>query len=139
MNSTSRSVLFLLILLAGTERCASQTAPPSRSTKVEPIVTKERLFSIPYYLNPNTQRPAEVHLYVSGDQGDNWFHYQKRLPEQGKFDFQAGEEGTYWFVVRTDRDSRRPDKSALPEKIVTVGPVQAANSICQCRSALLAS
>jgi hypothetical protein len=82
--------------------------------------TRQVLFSIPFYLNTNVPPPAEVQLYVSGDQGRSWSLYQRRQPQQGKFDFQAGQDGEYWFVVRTNDDRDLPTSTTRPEKIVIV-------------------
>ncbi len=99
--------------------CAQSTFaenPPG----VEPIVTREHLFSIPFYLNPRQRPPEELFLYVSGNQGKDWSLYQRRAAHQKKFDFQAGGEGEFWFVIRTPRSRSAPDSYAPPEKIVIV-------------------
>ena len=122
--SNSRPILLVFLALATNVPCWSQNP---RAHGVTPITTQQRLFSIPFFLNPNSQQPAEIHLFVSGDQGDNWFHYQGRRPDQRKFDFQAGEDGTYWFVVRTEHQANKPNKpnkSTKPEKIVVVDQIQ---------------
>ena len=99
--------------------CAQSTFA-ERPPGVEPIVTREHLFSIPFYLNPRQRRPEELFLYVSGNQGKNWSLYQRRAPHQVKFDFQAGGEGEFWFVIRTPRSGAAPDSYSHPEKIVIV-------------------
>jgi len=85
-----------------------------------PLTTKQPFFSIPFFLNPNVPYPGEVVLHVSGDQGKKWTLYQKRRPDQGRFDFQAGADGEYWFVVRTSRDAVPAAGATKPEKIVIV-------------------
>lgn len=85
-----------------------------------PLATKQPFFSIPFYLNPNVPPPSEVVLHVSGDQGKKWTLYQRRRPDQGRFDFQAGADGEYWFVVRTSLDTPPAGEMTKPEKIVVV-------------------
>ena len=91
---------------------------------VEPMITNRPLFSIPFFLNTGRDRPTHVHLFVSGSKGARWLHYQERTAEEQRFDFRAGEDGTYWFVVRTDRERNRPTKDTPPEKIVVVDQTQ---------------
>ncbi len=85
----------------------------------KPILTTKRLFTIPFYLNPNSRSTQRVVLFVSGDKGQSWTLYQRRTAQFSKFDFHAGEDGEYWFVVRTTNQSS-PNAVTLPEKIVIV-------------------
>ncbi len=108
------SLLVILTLAA----VAHGQLPPAANPAAE--VTGKPLFSIPFYLNQNGPSPAEVQLYVSGDAGQTWTLYQRRQPQRRKFDFQAGRDGEYWFLVRTNEDQRHPNSSSRPEKIVIV-------------------
>lgn len=102
---------------------ANAEFPTRTKATVVPILTRQRLFSIPFYLNPQVRPPQEVLLFVSGDQGQTWSLYQRRRALDQKFDFQAGGDGEYWFVVRTDQDGQPPDSNVKPEKIVVVDTV----------------
>lgn len=112
--------LAVLVVVVATTEIVAQATLPVAPPGVEPIVTQERLFSIPFYLNPRQPLPNELSLYVSGNQGRQWTLYQKRTPDQQRFDFQAGDEGEYWFVVRTPFTSINPSEESSPEKIVVV-------------------
>ena len=107
----------LLVLLGLVATGHGQLAEPANPTAE---VTAKPLFSIPFYVSPNAPPPAEVHLYVSGDSGRSWTLYQRRQPTQSKFDFQAGQDGEYWFAVRTNEDREPPNRATRPEKIVIV-------------------
>ncbi len=109
-----------LIISLGTLPAGEPTEATRANTEREPIYTRQRLFSIPFYLNPQARPPQEVLLYVSGNQGESWALYQRRRALDQKFDFQAGEDGEYWFVVRTDQDPLSPDAVVRPEKVVIV-------------------
>ena len=43
----------------------------------------------------------EIRLYTSLDRGVQWQHVRSVRPETGRFDFQARDDGEYWFAVRT--------------------------------------
>ena len=85
-----------------------------------PTITKHRVFSIPFFISDKSLTPGEVFLFVSGDQGRNWKLYQRRAPKVAKFDFQAGVDGEYWFVVGTDRNQFVPKEGTDPDKKVIV-------------------
>jgi hypothetical protein len=46
-------------------------------------------------------RPREIQLFVSYDQGSRWQHAQSADPSSGRFDFEATQDGEYWFAVKT--------------------------------------
>ncbi|MGE3317211.1 MAG: hypothetical protein AB7O26_19000, partial [Planctomycetaceae bacterium] len=46
-------------------------------------------------------RPREVQLHVSNDRGVRWQHLLSADPGAGKFDFEAPNDGEYWFAVKT--------------------------------------
>jgi hypothetical protein len=64
--------------------------------------------------------PGEVQLFVSGDLGRRWSLYQTRPTTAHKFDFQAGQDGEYWFVVGSDRNRAKPQPGTKPDKIAVV-------------------
>lgn len=114
-------MLLSLMANASTAQAPATRRARSSSDSPEPIVTRQPLFSIPFFINPKApQRPDKVHLFVSGDQGKNWSRYQTRSILQNRFDFQAGQDGEFWFIVRTHEDPARIDDRARPEKIVIV-------------------
>ena len=116
-----RIVALLWLLVPSSSILGDELSGRSPATATPPpIVTRQRLFSIPFYLNPQARPPQEVLLYVSGDQGRAWSLYQRRRAIDGKFDFQAGGDGEFWFCVRTDQDSLPPTDKAQPEKVVVV-------------------
>jgi hypothetical protein len=69
--------------------------------------TKQNFFRIPFQTDPSERRLKQVQLYYSTDQGASWHPYNSVTPEQRFFDFQASQDGVYWFAVRTvDADGR---------------------------------
>jgi hypothetical protein len=64
--------------------------------------SRERSFRIPFQTQTGERRIREVQLYYSTDQGRTWQQYATATPEQGYFpQFNAPQDGTYWFSVRT--------------------------------------
>ena len=69
--------------------------------------TKHHTFFIPFSMRELangdstglSQTPQRVELYVSGDQGRNWYPYQSREHHEDRFSFHAGRDGEYWFCV----------------------------------------
>ena len=123
LHSHCGALLAVATLLSAVH--GAQTAPPpSTSSRPAPVVTHQRMFSIPFFLNRSAALPAEVLLYASGDGGETWRIYQRQPPTATKFDFRAGEDGEFWFCVRTDPNQNRPDESTSPEKIVIVDSQQ---------------
>ena len=90
-----------------------------RST-ADPTVINKKLFSIPFYIDPRRTSPREVCLYVSADRGATWNLYQTRPAAGRRFDFHAGADGEFWFVVRSTQPADRPARAAAPEKVVVV-------------------
>ena len=115
------------------ESVRAQVVPPTRESVrarhrnvlddrpgKDAIVTRQRLFSIPFAIDNPAKPPREIYLFVSGDRGARWSLYQKRPAADRKFDFQAGKDGEYWFAVGTDTVRIRPDRNTRPEKVVIV-------------------
>lgn len=90
-------ILGLASLLMGP---ASQAAPiPTR-----PVYTNNARFRIPFRFDAaEIQRlnAREIRLYLSTDDGINWHSAQSVSPRAGRFDFEAPQDGAYWFAVRT--------------------------------------
>ena len=94
----------------------------------KPIVTHRNVFSIPFAVEGNSSAagPAAVQLFVSGDRGDHWTMYQRQHQSVGKFDFRAGQDGEYWFMVGSIDSSGRvyPQGKPEPELRIIVDTVQ---------------
>ncbi len=108
-----------LLMAASVQGQEPSPRVPPRS-RPEITVTRQPLFSIQFYLNPKSALPSAVRLYVSGDLGQTWQLYQQRLPNEGHFDFHAGDDGEYWFAVRTSADRPPTPSTTPPEKIIRV-------------------
>jgi hypothetical protein len=69
-----------------------------------PIYTRQSLFAIPFRMNPaypSARTAAQVLLYVSTDRGRTWQFHSRTEPDKGQFIFRAGNDGEYWFLIRT--------------------------------------
>lgn len=76
----------------------------------KPFVTRQSDVEIPFSVRagttPDTQ-PTAVRVFVSWDQGKSWHFHDERRPEEGRFRFQARQDGEYWFATQTiDRAGR---------------------------------
>lgn len=72
--------------------------------QADPIFSKSKRFRIPFQFDSvELQRlgAKEIQLYVSRDQGRQWTQVETVTPETGRFTFEAGEDGPYWFSVKT--------------------------------------
>lgn len=101
----------LQVLAFGATAPQAAIAPPSSSSAPPaPIYSREPRFDIPFRISrPDriTQEPVEVQLHVSGDRGTRWDLYKKLPAASNKFPFRAGNDGEYWFCIRTlDRSGR---------------------------------
>jgi len=85
----------------------------------KPIYTNKTRFRIPYNSDPaEMQRlgAREIRLFGSFDRGVRWQPLQSVAPDAGRFDFQAPQDGEYWFSVRTvDRQERLHPSDPLIE------------------------
>lgn len=121
MVRTVRCILVTALLMGGTILQAAATdPPPARSRAAEPSYTRERVFSIPFYINSQAKAPEQIVLYASGDQGRKWKAYQSRRASENRFDFRTASDGEFWFVVRSSQDPRLPNETTAPEKIVVI-------------------
>jgi len=69
-----------------------------------PVYSNKPRFRIPYHFDADEMRKLgarEIRLYVSTDLGIRWQPSQAVAPQPGKFNFQAPQDGEYWFCVRT--------------------------------------
>ena len=104
-----------LFIITGDAHAQGQPLLPGSASPVaanlpEPIYTSRQAFRIPYQYDPQEIArlgSQEVRLYVSQSRGQNWQAVQKVNPQVGRFDFQAGADGEYWFAVQTvDRNNQ---------------------------------
>ena len=116
MCRSSISLIAVAVLLGAASQSFAQTS------SAKPIVTKQNTFSIPFSVENPNDRPAEVHLYVSADDGRRWVLYQKQAPYADRFHFRAGKDGRYSFAVRTvaQPGQKVEIENAKPELVVTV-------------------
>jgi hypothetical protein len=92
------------------------------------VATRQNVFSIPFTLKSADQErnPGEVSLYVSGDLGQQWALYQRQPADAGRFHFRAGQDGQFWFAVRTGAHQDTPaiTQGLEPELKVIVDTAQ---------------
>ncbi|HEV3024778.1 MAG TPA: hypothetical protein VGX76_20015, partial [Pirellulales bacterium] len=71
------------------------------------------------------QKPVEVQLHVSTNQGMTWEVVGRVKPEKGGFQFRAAHDGEYWFSIRTldKQGAIRPDGALEPQLQVIVDTV----------------
>jgi hypothetical protein len=70
--------------------------------------SRERLFLIPFTVDPGDRRIRQVLLNVSEDYGKTYQYVASVLPTEKNFRFSARGDGWYWFTVQTvDQDDRR--------------------------------
>ena len=91
-------------------------AAPAGPVAIQPQVTRQRQFSIPYHSNrqpgPNGQ-PGEVELLVSNDRGINWVSYRRQSTATDRFYFQASADGEYWFATQELSGSRQSNTPGI--------------------------
>ncbi len=94
----------LLLAMTLVSEAGTSPAAVSMPAATGPIVTRQRLFAIPFrtsQIDDPARRPVEMQLYVSGDHGAHWDLYTKVPPAQQHFLFRAAADGEYWFAIRT--------------------------------------
>jgi hypothetical protein len=77
---------------------AQRLKPP-----LKPIYWKQRLFFIPYQMNPQSKllNPiAKVQLLYSRTGANDWAPLQEAKPNVQGFSYHAAEDGEYWFALR---------------------------------------
>ena len=68
------------------------------------VHTNKTRFRIPYRFDQEEMQrlnAREIRLYVSTNQGTQWQQVQSVQPDDGRFEFQAPQDGEYWFAVKT--------------------------------------
>lgn len=120
----NRLLAVLLLFTGAAEAVRGQSrpnyVPPAHSIPTR--LTENPKFGIPFQLAANARDATEVQLYVSSDQGVNWELFQRQPPSASGFQFQASEDGEYWFAVRTigDRADLAGRQAFQPELKVIV-------------------
>jgi hypothetical protein len=96
-------------------------ATPAVAAPSPPFATNKRSFFIPVTVDRNSRdhQPAEVHLLVSADQGKTWSTYARQSTDATGFQFQARDDGEYWFASRTldAQGQAKPPGSALQPEL----------------------
>ncbi len=68
---------------------------------VDSTFANKRDFRIPFNPGAGGQNLKQLQLYVSTDQGRTWMQSSTVAPSEGRFQFRAENDGTYWFAVQT--------------------------------------
>ena len=74
------------------------------ATADDVVFSNKARFRIPYQLDSaeiQRLKAAEIQLHVSTDGGTQWRLVDSVPPVEGKFTFEAAQDGEYWFSVRT--------------------------------------
>ena len=96
-----RTVFPLIIAVLSCSLCSTAQGGP---IPTEPILTNKTRFRIPYrYDSEEIKRlgAKEIRLFLSVDYGGSWRHILSVTPDTGHFEFEATQDGEYWFAVRT--------------------------------------
>ncbi len=70
----------------------------------KPIATNKTRFRIPFKFDAaalQKMNARELQLHVSADRGLTWELAQTLAPDGGKFEYQAANDGEFWFSVKT--------------------------------------
>jgi hypothetical protein len=101
------TLLLLPAIAAAQSEPVKPTAPAATATErpaaKPPLATSRRSFFIPVTVERAARDhvPVEVHLLVSADQGKTWSTYARQAADSKGFQFQARDDGEYWFASRT--------------------------------------
>lgn len=100
-------------------------APDLLAALPKPIYTNKSRFRIPYKFDANALEQLdarEIQLHVSRDRAQSWNLVQSLPPKGGKFDYQAAEEGEYWFSVKTldGRNQPHPPRGTYETGLIVV-------------------
>lgn len=96
-----------------------QFSAARKSSRPEPIVTRQNAFGVPFSVNPDVGPIREVQLHISSNRGETWSMYSRQLPTAGEFPFRAVADGEYWFAVKTV-GSTIPDQKLEPELVIVI-------------------
>ncbi len=72
-------------------------------------------FRIPFQVDPGDRRIQRVLLHVSEDQGRHYRQIAEANPGDRGFNFEAREDGSYWFAVQTVDQERRLYPASLDQ------------------------
>ena len=116
----------LLSSLLTTQTLTAQTDNTRNKVLPTPLVTRHTRLYIPFSVDQSAQQVSEVQLYVSVNEGRDWEVYARQPGPQGKFDFRAPREGSYWFCSRTLDAQKQlwPKGDKHPELIIVVDVTQ---------------
>ncbi|MBN1912715.1 MAG: hypothetical protein JW818_23535 [Pirellulales bacterium] len=95
-------------------------AEPAPAPLPDPILTRQPSFALPFLMDGPSRSQAgaaKVELFVSTDQGTQWRLHGTVAPGQKRFIFHAGQDGEYWFALRTVDRAGQAD----PPRIETPG------------------
>ncbi len=117
-------VLLLAVCLSNV--CAAQTNREVASGDSKVIPTKLSGFGVPFKINSEDSSFIEVQLYLSRDTGKTWTFYGRKNTDGTEFSFEAGEDGEYWFALKTLSRDRRllPEGDPQPELKILVDTVK---------------
>jgi hypothetical protein len=77
------------------------------SNEPRPFYWRERVFYIPFTVDPGDQRIRQVKLFVSEDNGRTYQYVSSVVPGEKRFRYSARGDGWYWFTVQTeDQDGK---------------------------------
>ena len=132
-----RRSIAAVILLSGLVGPQATAAPedssggePWQPTSAIVTSTRQNAFTIPFRIEPPEkpdQKPIEVQLHVSTNQGATWEVASRVKPEKGSFVFRAPHDGEYWYSIRTvDKQGvvrpEGPPSAQLKVTVDTVAP-----------------
>lgn len=117
-------------LLAAVMAGPGDAAPTGREALPAPIATRQTAFLIPFRIDRNDPRSANlqaVACYVSKDRGASWLPQGRVSPRQQSFYFRAEGDGEYWFSLCTvDRSGKEypegPKRPGLRVVVDTTPP-----------------
>lgn len=91
----------------------------------KPIITNKSRFRIPFKFDVaalQRMNARELQLHVSVDHGLTWEMAQTLTPDGAKFEYQAANDGEYWFSVKTldGRNQLHPPIGAYETGLIVV-------------------
>ncbi len=91
----------------------------------KPIATNKNRFRIPFKFDSaalQRMNARELQLHVSTDRGLTWNLTQTLAPDGGKFEYEAPNDGEYWFAVKTldGRNQLHPQVGSYETGLIVV-------------------
>jgi hypothetical protein len=91
----------------------------------KPIATNKTRFRIPFKFDAaalQRMNARELQLHVSADRGLTWQVAQTLAPDGGKFEYQAPQDGEFWFAVKTldGRNQLHPPAGSYETGLIVV-------------------